>query len=256
MTEHVHVIIPSFNGLKYLKVLLPTLKDCIKHISHLITIIDNASSDGSQEWLKGQDCRYIECTSNYGFAKANNLGAWGIDSNFTLLLNQDTRPTPCFLDHMLDLMNTPGVSIVGAKMIHMETDQIHHAGIEFVREGPDRGFPCERFRGRDARDTGAVPDAELYAVTAACMLIRTKVFHELGGFCEDYINGWEDNDLCCRAKEAEHKIIYSGKSIIYHDAESAPGRLDHDCQNKELFRERWINTGRIFKLLSRGLNNG
>lgn len=246
---NVHIIIPSFNGLKYLKVLLPLLREYTQHIQPLLTIIDNASSDQSQDWLRQQDCRYIECSINNGFAKANNLAVWGIDSEFLLFLNQDTRPTQGFLDNMLRLMNDPKVAIVGAKLIHMQTDQIHHAGIIFVRHGPDRGFPCERLRGKDARIAEANPDVELYAVTAACMLVRTKVFHEIGGLDEAYVNGWEDNEFCCKVKEAGHKIMYSGQTVIYHDAESSPGRLDHDWQNKELFRERWIKTGRIFKLL-------
>lgn len=258
MSEQLHVIIPSFNGLRYLKVLLPMLQKELAPYQHTLTIIDNGSVDGARDWLRQQSqasmyWRYIECPENLGFAKANNLAAYGSEAEYTLLLNQDIRPKERFLDRMISSLQDPGIAIVGCKLIHMQTDQIHHAGIVFIADGPDRGLPRERFRGMDARYSGANGTVELHAVTAACMLIRTSVFNELGGFCEDYVNGWEDTDLCIRARERGLRILYNGHAELYHDAESSPGRLDHDFQNKELFKQRWVNTGRIFPIIGMGV---
>ncbi|MBU0690450.1 tetratricopeptide repeat protein, partial [bacterium] len=76
-------------------------------------------------------------------------------------------------------------------------------------------------------------------VSAACMLIPTAVFEEMGGFDEAYKNGFEDVDFCLRLAQTQRKVVYCPRAEVIHHEESTEGRKDHDDENLELFLSRW-----------------
>lgn len=250
----INIVIPSYQGLHFLQKLIPGLVEHTKDLDRQITVIDNGSNDGTIEWLQTQPVVLIQNGTNLGFAKANNLAARSVDSQYTLFLNQDIVTTPDFLHHMLRLIGHRDVAAVGAQLIQEGTNKIHHAGITFLTDGPNIGMPVEYCRDARVGDGRSLQDRCFLAVTAACMLIKTEVFLYLGGFCEDYVNGWEDNDLCCRLTEQGWQIKYSAKSILYHVVESSLGRHAKEEQNRELFRQRWVVSGKITKHLQRAEN--
>lgn len=250
----VNIIIPAYRGLHFLQKLIPKLVEHTQDLDRRITVIDNKSMDGTVEWLKMQPVRLIENESNLGFAKANNLAVRSCDAKYLLFLNQDIVTTPQFLHHMIRLIEDKDVAAVGAKLIQDGTDKVHHAGIVFLTDGPNVGMPVEYGRDSGIGDGRTTQDRCFLAVTAACMLIKSEIFTYLGGFCEDYVNGWEDNDLCCRITELGWKIKYSAQSLLYHVVESSHGRHDKEDQNRELFRQRWVQSGKIHKLLHREEN--
>src|SRR3989344_333638 len=88
------------------------------------------------------------------------------------------------------------------------------------------------FRNGYGRDRGAVAKAtynfyevdipffnkrvEVHAFSGASVIIRKKVFEDLGGFDEKYFMYYEDVDLSLRMKRQGWKIAYEPKSVIYH----------------------------------------
>jgi GT2 family glycosyltransferase/glycosyltransferase involved in cell wall biosynthesis len=79
----------------------------------------------------------------------------------------------------------------------------------------------------------------MQCVTAACWIIRKSVFTVLGGFDNEFKNGCEDVDLCLRCREAGYRIVYAGKSAIYHHSQATPGRQANDASNEQLLRMKW-----------------
>ena len=65
------------------------------------------------------------------------------------------------------------------------------------------------------------------AITGACLMIDRTLYGELGGLCEDYIQGgYEDSDLCLRMIEAGRENWYMGGVELYHlEAQSFPIHL-------------------------------
>ena len=57
---------------------------------------------------------------------------------------------------------------------------------------------------------------EIFWASGACMMVRAKLFHEVGGFDEDFFAHMEEIDLCWRLQRAGHKIYYTGTSTVYH----------------------------------------
>ena len=80
----------------------------------------------------------------------------------------------------------------------------------------------------------------VWGVTGAAMLIPKTLFDELGGFDEQYINGFEDVDLCLRVREKGLNIYYEPKAVIYHYESRTQGRYDFDSRNFSLFASKWI----------------
>ena len=57
---------------------------------------------------------------------------------------------------------------------------------------------------------------EVFWATGACMFVRAKDFHEMGGFDKDYFAHMEEIDLCWRMKLHGKKVMVNPNSVVYH----------------------------------------
>ena len=98
----VTVVIPNFNGISYLDACLRTVSGQTG-ISPEIIVVDNGSSDGSQDFIRNHypDVRLICLEQNYGFCRAVNEGIAAAKSPYVILLNNDTEVKPDFALHLL-----------------------------------------------------------------------------------------------------------------------------------------------------------
>jgi len=101
------------------------------------------------------------------------------------------------------------------------------------------GDPVHLYRGQPADFRPALISQEFQALTAACWLVKKRIFLELGGFDPVYKNSFEDVDFCLRARQKGHRIFYCADSVIYHHGLSTPGRTDHELANARYFKSRW-----------------
>src|SRR5882724_916924 len=121
--EHasVHVVIVNWNSGAQLRECLQsfaaTLDDAV---ATRITVVDNASTDGSCEGLETPvPLALVRNAENRGFAAACNQGAAGSDAEFLLFLNPDTRLMPRSLSGPASYLATAGnaVGIVGIQLL-------------------------------------------------------------------------------------------------------------------------------------------
>ena len=87
----VTVIIPNYNGLKFMEPCFRALELQICH-KFQILVVDNGSTDGSVEWLKERGIPTIFLDSNTGFSGAVNVGIRAAKTPYVILLNNDTEP--------------------------------------------------------------------------------------------------------------------------------------------------------------------
>jgi hypothetical protein len=73
-------------------------------------------------------------------------------------------------------------------------------------------------------------------VTAACLLIHTSVFLQVGLYDEGF---FEDVDLCLRVGQLGYGILYNPDCVVYHLESMTPGRGAHDAENSRYFTEKW-----------------
>ncbi|MBD0315194.1 MAG: glycosyltransferase [Nitrospiraceae bacterium] len=237
-TYVVSIVIPVWNKMELTIQCLSKLAEATEGMDYEVIVIDNHSTDGTPEFLNrlGGDIRIIRNQENLGFAKACNQGARMARGQYLVFLNNDTIPMTGWLNALVAEAEAHAeVGIVGSKLLYPD-GTIQHAGVAFHRSGlgPYHAY-CQA-----PSDLPAVNRRrELQAVTGACLLIRRSLFEELGGFHEGFQNGFEDVDLCLRARQQGHLVIYQPSSVLYHLESQTPGRKLHDEDNARLLRERW-----------------
>ncbi|MBC7962179.1 MAG: glycosyltransferase [Steroidobacteraceae bacterium] len=233
----VSVVIPVFNQASYTRACLEALFAVTGDgIPYEVIVVDNSSSDWTPEFLMSQvpRIRVISNDRNLGFAKACNQGAQLAKGKYLLFLNNDTVPQPGCLNALLSGIHEEEADIVGAKLLY-PNGKVQHAGVAFNRNG----IGYHIFKNFDA-DTPAVNKKRfMQCVTAACMLVSRQLYSELGGFDEQFRNGFEDVDFCLRAGQAGKRILYTPAAVVTHHEEQSEGRKQHDCENMQRYLARW-----------------
>ncbi|HOY53876.1 MAG TPA: glycosyltransferase [Opitutaceae bacterium] len=195
---------------------------------------DSGSTDGTRALLQcyADIARIHLFEKNPGYAAGNNHLAAQAKGEILILLNNDTVPCDGWLDEILAAFaERPDVGIVGNLQLSVSTRQLDHAGVFFDADGQPSHFrpplgSLHRLRWMP------VP-----AITAACMGVRRTFFLELGGFDPAYVNGYEDTDLCLRAREKSRDILVATRSHIWHYITSSPGRHISEDANARRFAE-------------------
>ncbi|MFT5860352.1 MAG: GT2 family glycosyltransferase [Flavobacteriaceae bacterium] len=213
------IVILNWNGKKFLEQFLPSV---IQHSGNArIIVADNASSDDSIPYLKDNfpSVELILNKSNGGFAKGYNESLKQVDSEFYVLLNSDVEVTENWLNPLLEVMDDPQVAACQPKV------RSHHSKTDFEHAGAAGGFLDINYfpfcRGRMfntvEEDLGQYDHpTEVFWATGACLMIRSKLFHAVGGFDEDFFAHMEEIDLCWRLKRLNHKIFITPEAVVYH----------------------------------------
>jgi len=160
----------------------------------------------------------------FNYAAVNNAAARLVDSDLLLLLNDDVAPIDAdWLDAMVAHMQSPEVGAVGARLLYGNA-MVQHEGVILGLANL-----CEHAgRLRAGTDPGphgiALMAREVSAVTAACMLIRTELYRQLGGMDEAFAVALNDVDLCLRVRQSGHKVIYGPAATLFHYESLSLGR--------------------------------
>jgi GT2 family glycosyltransferase len=201
-----------------------------------IIVVDDGSTDATLDVLStyADQVRVVRHEQNTGFARACNDGAAATSAEWLLFLNNDTIPQAGWLDALLRYASQrKHVGFTGAKLL-FPGGRVQHAGVVFARNlSPHHiyaGFPGDHPAVNESR--------EFQVVTAACGLIRRELFEQAGAFDPDFVNGYEDIDLCLRLRRLGYEVHYCHECVVSH-VESATRHYEIDAANFELFLERW-----------------
>jgi len=233
----VSIIIPVFNQLQFTRQCLQALFATLPaDIASEITVVDNASSDGTSDYLSSlsDQVRVITNATNLGFAKACNQGARAAQGEYLLFLNNHTEPLAGWLEAMLCGAEQDGADIVGAKLLYPD-GTVQHAGVVFNEEG----LGMHIFKELASDSPPVNRKRAMQCVTAAAMLVRQPTFEQLNGFDELFLNGFEDVDFCLRAGKLGKKILYVPESVLIHHESRTEGRSKNEKTNLALFKARW-----------------
>ncbi len=245
----VSIIISVFGQLEHTRRCLDQLSETLAgKVDYEVIVIDDASRDGTVEFLKGlgEPYRIILNEENRGFARNNNLGAREARGEYLCLLNNDVFVRGDWLSPMLDVFRErEKVGLVGNVQRLSNSLRYDHMGVVFSPRGLPRhygqGFLHRPFQGETRRWS---------AVTAACCVMEAAVFEQVGGFDEIFLNGCEDIDLCLRLASRGYFNYVVHDSVVDHVKCATEGRKTHNLRNTEYLLDRWGESIRRDQALS------
>ena len=217
----VSIIIPHWNGIE-------TISECLESLSHTnfdsfeIIVSDNASTDGSQKWIKDNypKVRLLENDQNYGYAGGCNKGAEIANGKFLLFLNNDTVQDPDWLGHLIRCIEkNDEIAAVQPKILnYFDKNIFDYAG----GSGGHMDMFCYPFaRGRlfleQEKDKGQYDTAEqCFWASGTSILVRKDLFNEAGEFDKVFFAHMEEIDLCWRLQAMGYQIWVEPRSIVFH----------------------------------------
>jgi N-acetylglucosaminyl-diphospho-decaprenol L-rhamnosyltransferase len=231
---------------------------------HPILVVDNASGDDSlphvEAWANElgmtERVQVLDAGRNAGFGAGNNVGAAKVQSvsvkpDILWMLNPDTLVDPIDLGPALRWFEEdPSVGIVGTGMIDGdgEQDLAGHREILPITEWIKNAGAFGMLRRWAVSDPSLNRPGPVDWVSGASLLIRTKVFEELGGFDEGFFLYFEEVDLCRRARQAGWKVVYEPRSRIVHLEGKSTG-----VGNSKSMPRYWYESRRRFFVKHYGL---
>ena len=212
MKLKVSIIILNYNGLDFLKKCIQTVKkQTYSNIEIIVT--DNASTDGSIEWVKKESgklrmenkkmaLKIVKHKNNLGYAGANNSAAKKASGEFLFFLNNDTELFPDCIEKIVSSFKEK--SIVTAR-------QIPTLDKKFIGSS---GAGADIF-GYPYVDPDPTKTRVFYA-DGAMFFTKKKDFIDLGMFDEKLFIFQEDIDLSWRARLYGYSIISCWEAKLYH----------------------------------------
>jgi len=249
----ISVIVLNYNG-------LDNTLDCLESLRRLridrhlieIVVVDNNSSDGSQEaFAKLKDIELLVNSENLGFAGGNNRGiefALKRNADYLLILNNDTIVDRLLVDAFVKAAGS--ADIVSPKIYFAPGFEFHkkryrkkdlgkviwYAGGEI-----DWQNIIGKHIGVDEVDRGQFSKAqEIDFATGACVFVNRRVFEKIGFFDEKYFLYLEDMDFCVRAKKQGFKILFEPKAVIWHKNAATAGGSGSPTQDYFITRNRLL----------------
>ena len=238
----VSIIIPAYNHIEYTIRCLAAIQRCPSEAACEIIVVDDASSDATGSLLSCiPGLRYVRNPENQGFLRTANRGAGLAQGRYLLLLNNDTQVQPGWLDRLLDTFTTvPETGIAGAKLIY-PSGHLQEAGAALR---PDGTVDLIGLNDDPAKPLYNGVPRSVDHCSGACLLIKTALFRELGGFDERYAPAYyEDCDLSLRVIERGLKVIYQPAAEVIHHLSITTDQDGHKLQqierNRAIYLERW-----------------
>jgi len=216
----VAVVILNWNGKSFLERFLPNVLAHSKEAT--VYVADNASSDGSVQFLKSEypEVQIIETGGNLGFAGGYNAALKNLDEDVFVLLNSDVEVSENWIQPIINLMLSDE-TIGACQPKVLQFDKKTHFEYAGAAGGyiDKYGFPFCRGRMFETleKDSGQYENpTEVFWATGACMFVRSTVYKQLGGLDDDFFAHMEEIDLCWRMKRAGYTVMVEPKSSVYH----------------------------------------
>lgn len=217
------VVIPNWNGRDLLERFLPSVTAALAgNAANEVIVVDNASTDGSAQFVKEHfpTVRVLELEQNLGFGAGSNAGFQIARNDVVVLLNNDMRVEPHFLEPLLAPFADQLVFSVSCQIFFSDPE----------RRRDETGLTeCWFTRGRLHIGHRVDPEIQVpfpcaYPGGGSSAFDRKK-FLEVGGFDELFHPFYyEDTDLGMRAWKRGWKVIYQPASIVYHEHRGTIGK--------------------------------
>lgn len=244
------ICIVNFNSGTLLEKCLDSIQRFPPNCDYETIVVDNNSMDGSQTTaLKRKRVILIQNGRNDGFAMANNQIFDMAQGEYYLMLNADTEVRNGALNALLGCADAnPVAGLISAKLVNPDgTTQVGFNVRCFPRMATavaqlllfDEIWPRNPLtRSAGCFDMDYTQAQKVEQPAASALLYRRTAWEKIGGFDEQFLNWYNDVDLCRRVKEGGWDILYCPKSEIMHYGGMSAVSLDMTAGLVESYRSQ------------------
>jgi GT2 family glycosyltransferase len=246
------IVIPTKDGIDVLRQCIDSIEVTTPASEYRLVVIDHESKEPrSRKYLARLAKRHVVIPYsgifNYSLMNNRAVSTQRAGESFVLFMNNDIEAVaPGWLQRMRSLAARRDVGAVGTALMYGDK-RVQHAGVIVGINGlADHALRFEPvWEGDGSRTLGynasLTSVRDFSAVTAACMMMRLEVFDSVGGFDEAFVVGFNDTDLCLRVRRAGYKVLYDGRTVLFHHesvTRIAKAQLKHPKDDQKL-REDW-----------------
>ena len=225
----VSILIPFRDSATLTKACVESIRRCSGTIPFELILIDNGSTEPETlAWLNEQqiqiDTTVVRIDCDFNYAKIHNYARPYCKGTHLLLLNNDIEVrSNNILQKLLDPFAIRHTVAVGARLRY-PSNSIQHHGVVLIK-GERR---CVLEPGKHLSEPSVIDmftplgvQEEWMAATAACLLLRSADFDQIGGFDEQLAVVFNDVDLCLRLRQLEGSVVVTPfVEIIHHESVS------------------------------------
>jgi glycosyltransferase involved in cell wall biosynthesis/GT2 family glycosyltransferase len=246
--QHVTIVIPTRDRLDLLQRCIQRLEQTVNWEHVRLVIVD----DGSREPKAVRYLAQLEARTDlpvrvlragdplrpFNYSRLVNAGTAAVETPLVLHFNNDVDALePGWLEDMAGWFGLADTGAVGAKLVYAD-GRLNHCGIVI---SATEALPFTPFEGlpetlpeypqlhRLARDVSAV--------IGACLLTRTDLYRQFGGFNEEQFGvAYNDVDYCLRLRAAGWRVLYTPQARLVHWGSESRGRSFHESEHLAFLR--------------------
>ncbi len=221
MVTRITVVVPNWNGERFLKTCLGSLqKQTFEDFETVL--VDNGSMDSSLELISHNfpEVEVVSMEENQGFSAAVNAGIRASNTGLVALLNNDTEQDAGWLEAFVKAADAhPEAGFFASKLVDFQDHRILDGASDALRQS---GLPYRVGHGERDRGQYEKP-GYVFGACAAAALYRRDMLEEIGLFDEDFFAYCEDGDLSFRAQLAGYRCLYVPEAVVYHIGSASTG---------------------------------
>jgi len=209
-----------------------------------ILIGDTGSTDPEVLEMYASTASFVKILRGlkYNFSRSNNQVFARLSSYDTVLfLNNDIEfsgnPAATLFEMYAFLQNTPDAGVVGAQLLFPDKT-IQHAGIGVFESGWLRGFVYHPDAGKPACPPTSFP-RKMWAVTGACLMMKSSDFIAVDGFDEAYRTECQDAALCMEVHRRGLQSYVLAPNEITHFENGTREKGSEDWPDRQRFMRQW-----------------
>ena len=240
----VSVVVVTYNNLEFTRACLASLDEYSQHAHMEIIVVDNASSDRSQDFLSewvinGKNRKIILNEDNRGFSAANNQGLAIATGDYLVLLNNDTYVTPGWIRTMLKhLQRDKNIGLIGPVTNNIGNEakiDIHYSDMSEML------VKSAAYTRRHIGQTYPLRTAAFF-----CVMMSRSIYERVGALDEAFGRGFfEDDDYCRRIEKLNLRVVCAEDVFIHHHLSASFNKLKQQDRkklfddNKKIYEAKW-----------------
>jgi len=216
-------VIVAGDELALLKESLPAAVDACRGVDHEILVIDNASRDGTEEWVTSSfpDVRLSVSATRLGLSSARNIGLKETTGDYVLFIDADANLRKDTPSTLLDFMSSnDGAGIAGPKLLYpdgrlQESCRTFQTWGGFLRRGLGLGLPArDQELLTRAREGGGPMNVDW--VMGACQIVSRRAIRDVGPMDEQFQLYYGDVEWCHRMRVSGREVWYAPQAVCVH----------------------------------------